>query len=222
MPLFRESHNERNTKLMSFKAGPPLPAGTRVGRLVVIRALPHYRYLCVCDCGKTCSVLKSQLKLNRTRSCGCLHREELSQRSIRHGWAGTPEYESWHGMIQRCTNPKNSNYKDYGARGIAVCARWLDFSAFLSDVGPRPSPLHTLERINNNGKYEPGNCRWATRKEQARNTRTSRRLTAMGKTLTVAEWAERAGLKYTTLYRRLRAGWIAEEAIFAPASQGRK
>jgi hypothetical protein len=117
-------------------------------------------------------------------------------------------------MITRCCNPNQKAYKNCGGRGVRVCRRWrASFAAFLEDVGPRPSPRHTIERINNSGHYEPGNCRWATRGEQARNSRRNRLLTVRGETLCLAAWAERLGLKRSTVSARLGRGWSPRDAL---------
>jgi len=137
----------------------------------------------------------------------------------KHGQAWkTPEYYVWQAMVQRCTNQRNPNYHKYGNRGIEVCNRWRSFDAFYADMGSRPSPDHSLERENNNGHYEPGNCRWATRTEQANNTRWNHRLSVDGIEDTVAGWARRKGLRPNTIVTRLRAGWSHQRAISEPTN----
>ena len=125
-------------------------------------------------------------------------------------------YRSWSECRQRCENPNNRKWPSYGGRGIKVCARWASFANFLADMGERPDG-HSLDRINNDGDYEPNNCRWATPSEQARNRRSSHTLTAFGETLTIAEWAERTGLKHHTIAWRInKLGWTAERALSTP------
>lgn len=133
----------------------------------------------------------------------------------------TPEYAAWTAMKQRCLNPKHPAWKDYGERGIGVHAPWVaSFDAFLKDMGPRPSPKHSLDREDVNGDYTPNNCRWTDRKTQARNTRTNRMLTVDGQTRSLAEWSERTGLPVETIRSRLRAGWPAEQALrFSPRAR---
>lgn len=133
-----------------------------------------------------------------------------------HGAKGreSPTYQSWLGMVQRCTNPNSGKWARYGGRGITVCERWLTFANFLADMGERPNGLF-IERKNNDGNYEPGNCRWATRVEQARNTRLNHMLTHNGETLCLAGWAERAGIKQNTLKMRIRRGWSVARALAA-------
>lgn len=128
------------------------------------------------------------------------------------------EYMAWWHMKSRCTDPKHPSFSDYGARGIAVCAEWLnDWRAFVAHVGPRPSKKHSLDRIDNARGYEPGNVRWATATEQSRNRRSNLELTVRGEKLCVAAWAERVGISRHVIYDRLRRGWDAERAIFTPA-----
>lgn len=140
---------------------------------------------------------------------------------FRHGYktAGrySAEYSVWMNMRARCNNPKNSRFATYGARGIKVCERWEnDFLNFLTDMGRRPSPEHSIERKNNDKNYEPGNCVWATRKEQARNRRTSRFIVVDDASLTMAEWSEITGINRQTIHARLKAGWDEKRALNTP------
>lgn len=142
-------------------------------------------------------------------------------RNYRHGYktAGkyAPEYSIWVNMRSRCNNPKNNRYHLYGARGIRVCRRWeTDFLNFLEDMGRRPSRNHSLDRIDNDGNYTSENCRWATRKEQCRNRRTSKFLAFKGRRKTAAEWCEIFGIKQGTLHARLKQGWTVSRALTEP------
>lgn len=134
----------------------------------------------------------------------------------KHGFSGDNcggTYTTWKSMNQRCNYPKHKSYEDYGGRGIRVCERWLDFMAFLEDMGERPSGM-TLDRFPDaNGNYEPGNCRWATVSEQCRNRRSNRWITFNGEAMTLAAWSERTGIRPDTLAFRLRAGWSIEDAM---------
>ena len=184
------------------------------GRLRVIERAETDRYgkarwLCECKCGTRLVVRGYDLRSGGTRSCGCLSRELATT----HGLRKTPEYSVWADMIRRGTNPNHPAYKDYGGRGIKVSARWRKFENFYADMGPRPSPAHSLDRIDNDGDYEPENCRWATRKEQARNIRPNRMIPFNGEMLCVTEWAERVGLRRDTLRWRLNHGWSVGRAI---------
>lgn len=128
------------------------------------------------------------------------------------------ELKAWYEMKARCYTPSNKKYSHYGARGIAVCAKWLDsFESFLADVGPRPSPQHSLDRIDVNGNYEPGNVRWATQKVQQRNRTNSRVVSYAGRTMPLIEAAEIAGLRYGLVKRRLEIGWTISKALSTPA-----
>lgn len=156
----------------------------------------------------------------RTVSCRSMPRrqcDETGQFLETHGEAGvTPEYSAWSTMKNRCSD---ASHVGYGERGIGVCKRWQDsFVAFLEDMGRRPSSDHSLDRKDNDGDYEPGNVRWATRKEQQRNRGCNRMLTWNGETMTVADWADRMGLKYNTLHERLRRGWSTKKALTTVAN----
>ncbi len=158
--------------------------GMRFGRLVVRHAagIRQYRsmiWICVCDCGSDHRVRAGNLKSGQVQSCGCVSREKLIKASTKHGLTVghklSREYEAWHSMRQRCLDHNNSNYHNYGGRGIIICDEWLDsFEKFLYDVGSKPSSGHSLDRIDNNKGYCKENCRWATRIQQGENRRTSR------------------------------------------------
>ncbi len=148
-------------------------------RLTVLRRAGSDRkrqatWLCRCDCGTECVAVGSELRSGHKRSCGCLLRDVAGQHSRTHGKSRSDTYTSWVGMIQRCTNPSREKYPSYGGRGIRVCDRWLSFETFLADMGPRPSRNVSIDRVDVDGDYEPANCRWATRSEQARNTRAAK------------------------------------------------
>ncbi|TXH35250.1 MAG: hypothetical protein E6Q98_15775 [Rhodospirillaceae bacterium] len=135
----------------------------------------------------------------------------------KHGLSYDPEYRAWQTMRLRCLNPKNQAYPDYGGRGITVCARWLTSpAAFLADIGPKPSPKHELGRLDVNGPYEPGNCRWVLRKINDRNRRSNHWIEIDGVRRTIAEWCEITGLPHDTVTKRLRAGWPPEKAFSEP------
>lgn len=150
-------------------------------------------------------------------------RERARQRSTTHGSTGSPEYVAWGNMIQRCENPNHPCFDHYGGRDIRVCTRWRkSFAAFLEDIGPRPSPAHEIDRIDNDGHYEPENVRWATRRQQMRNMRRNRPLTCGGETRSVAGWAEHLGLNYSTLGNRLAKGWSTPSALLTPLNESRR
>lgn len=196
--------------------------GQRFGRLVVsgLTRSQHRRWRCQCDCGGERIARTSELRSGRVLSCGCLRRESaarVGKATTTHGMRYTPEYRAWSGMKQRCTNPKISNFPQYGGRGIRVCDRWMaSFDDFLADLGPRPSPDHSLDRIDNDGHYDPSNCQWRTRVEQQRNVSRNRLLTFQGETHPLATWADRTGIPAKTIGRRLTAGWSPERALKQP------
>jgi hypothetical protein len=138
-----------------------------------------------------------------------------------HGGYGTPEYSVWSAMRARCLNPAHSNYRHYGGRGIQVCERWESFANFLADMGPRPSLRHSIERTDSNGNYEPGNCRWATPAEQARNKSTNRFFTLNGETMCLTDWAKRLGVSPDCLAARLRRGTPPELALTEAPHKGK-
>lgn len=169
------------------------------------------RWLVQCSCGTRRLIVSEYLRKGDSTSCGCKTSEARSRSGSDHGFTSRlhgkrPHYLHgiWWTMIQRCHDPNSQRYPLYGARGIEVCPRWrTSFVAFLQDVGERPSPKHSLDRINNGGDYEPGNVRWATKKEQMRNMRTNVRFTVGEETLCIAEWAERWNVSRKVAKQRL-------------------
>lgn len=181
--------------------------------------LGQARWLCRCDCGNERQITSATIRQGFSKSCGCLKSELTLARNKKHGhsrigWQ-SPTYRSWAAMRGRCENPKNSHFAGYGGRGIKVCARWAEFVNFLADMGEKPEGL-SIDRIDVNGNYEPGNCRWATNQQQARNKRNNRFVTANGKTQTVAEWCRETGINASTYDCRVRAGWTKEDAATTP------
>lgn len=148
-----------------------ITVGERSGRLVAVsqRNPGEPRVQCRCDCGTEHNI--SSKEWGKTMSCGCLRRERNRERNTTHGLSKSPEYRIWNHMRERCSNPTDRFWKDYGGRGITVCERWQDFALFYADMGPRPSDSHSIDRTDNDRGYEPDNCRWVTAKEQAANRR---------------------------------------------------
>jgi hypothetical protein len=173
------------------------------------------RVMCRCECGTERVVRHCDLVSGASKSCGCWNKET----QIKHGDARrgrcAPEYLIWVSMKSRCADPSDPHSRAHAGRGIRVCSRWQEsYRDFLADMGRRPSSRHSLDRIDNDGNYEPGNCRWAMPATQTRNTRRARLLTVNGVTLPLAEWAERGGITLNTLNGRIKRGWTAEEAVF--------
>ena len=169
------------------------------------------RWTCLCDCGGICITTGSKLLCGSKTHCGC-------QKKPRKRIADHPLHATWSGMIQRCKNINSASYANYGGRGVTVCDRWvLSFSDFLTDVGEKPTSMHTLDRIDNNGNYEPGNIRWATRTEQARNKSNNRILEFQGEAMCCSDWADRIGIDVDVLLDRLnKLKWTVERAITTP------
>lgn len=184
--------------------------GHRFGRLFAVRYITETKdYECLCECGNKKLFKSNQLKSGRVVSCGCYNREK----SRTHGLGASKVYHVWHSMIQRCSNPEHVEWKRYGARGISVCERWLDFENFYADMGDPPVGL-SLDRKDNNGNYCKENCKWSTKNEQQRNRRDTRFVTFQGETKPIAAWAEQFGKKRKVVYSRIFChGWSPQRAF---------
>lgn len=191
--------------------------GQRFGKWFVLE-WGHREWVCECDCGTIRSVATNNLRSGHSKSCGCASNHFRATACEKHGMHKSPEYYAWQSMKARCGNPNAQQYKNYGGRGIAVCARWQEsFEAFFEDMGPRPSPKHSLDRKNNDGNYEPGNCRWVSMLVQNNNNRQARFLKFRGEKHSVSEWCRRLGLPRVMVSQRLRRGWGVERALGTPA-----
>lgn len=203
----------------------PLTSNQRFGRLRLLERTvmtKRAKWLALCDCGNVTEVWASSLQAGSTKSCGCLRAEVVGAKNTTHGESKTALYRVWAAMLERCNKPESPSYRNYGARGIKVCKRWNSYAAFKKDVGDRPSPLHSLDRVDNDKDYRPSNVRWATRKEQARNTRRNIKIEYAGRVQTAADWAEETGISRATLLDRLQIQKLtAAEALTRPL-KGRK
>lgn len=195
--------------------------GQRFGRLTVIKKNGckngHILWECDCKCGNTVTVKGIHLRSGHTQSCGCYKSETVTQSHTTHGMSKEPVYSAWNSIIQRCENRNNKSFLDYGGRGIKMCERWRkSFEAFFKDVSMLPNfgkEGYSLNRIDNDGNYEPNNVEWADNIAQANNKRSNRQITYNGKTQTLAQWADEYGIRYNTLLMRLRRGWSIEKAM---------
>lgn len=210
--------------------------GQRFGRLVAVErvgksAQRQSLWRCLCDCGNETVVPTDKLANGNTKSCGC-HRADFARalphdQRLNHGhstrrFGKSPEYFVWQGMKDRCYRPKSISFPRYGGRGISVCDRWRNsFESFLADMGARPSADHSLDRIDNNGNYEPDNCRWALAAEQSANSKAIRLVTVRGETLSIADARRKFApdLPRGTLSARISNGWTIEDALFTPRSR---
>lgn len=195
--------------------------GIVFGRLTVLEVIPgsgatNTICRCVCECGNEKETTAYKLLTKSRRSCGCLHNRAVNTKVIAHGMRNSASYGIWKSIIQRCTNPKNLNYPNYGMRGINICKEWREsFEQFYLDMGDRPDGK-SIERIDNTLGYSKENCRWATLKEQGRNKRNNKLITYKGETKTLVEWNELMGFKKTVIRDRLRRGWSLEQIFTTP------
>lgn len=198
--------------------------GRRFGRLMVLErdgttATRHVLWRVVCDCGSFKTVTGIRLKAG-TQSCGCLQRETAVNLLSKHGRTDTKEHKIWRGIVQRCTNPNATNYENYGGRGIRVCERWQSFENFFSDMGTCP-PGCSIDRIDNDGNYELGNCRWATRAQQNNNSRHNTIVTYRGQRMSLSDAVRLAGkVKRSIASNRIhRFGWTVDRAVETPSAK---
>jgi len=194
--------------------------GRRFGSLVVISEVRRRTgrgnvvWRCQCDCGLETEVRGYHLRGGQVETCGAIvHRSQI-------GISKSAEYRSWQAMKTRCLNRNATKFASYGGRGILIWAPWDDFMVFLADMGPRPDGT-TLERIDNDGHYEPGNCRWATRGEQARNTRRSLYVEHEGRAVLLCDLCSDLGLPYAVIHGRIRIGWTLDRALTVPVKSHR-
>lgn len=204
-----------------------LEIGEMFGELTVIQeagqnARGKAMVFCRCSCGEPRLVQRTNLLSGNTTSCGHVHRSALAQRQLRHGKRSSAEYSTWTNMRSRCLNKNNRGYPGYGGRGIKICSRWENFENFFADMGCRPGKTYSLERIDVNGNYEPSNCRWATKKEQANNRRTSRFITFGELTDTVSRWCEALQIPEYVVRWRLNKGWEVFDALVKPIKGANK
>lgn len=203
--------------------------GQRFGRLVAIKfirktATRKSCWLCRCDCGKESFVPVTDLTSGKTKSCGCLKKELVSKSFLKHGDTGSRLYRIWQGMKGRCYNENRETYKYYGGKGIVVCDEWLnDYDAFKTwALNCGYSDDLTIDRIDYDGNYEPENCRWITKAEQAANTSKNYRITINKSTRHLSEWCKIFCVRYDVVYGRLRGGWSEVEALTTPEGEKRK
>jgi hypothetical protein len=195
--------------------------GNVYGRLRVIHkdsSSSKAYWMCVCECGTYKSIAQNNLRAGKSTSCGCFMREQVSISRTSHGRSRDPIYEIFKGLLARCLNENHHAYNSYGGRGITVCDRWHRdtpnaFENFLEDMGERPSNKHSIDRINNDGDYSPGNCQWANSTAQANNRSSNRNLTYKGSTCTIAQWSLKLGVNAGTISVRKQRGWTDAQAL---------
>lgn len=196
--------------------------GRRFGRLTVTgRAFGHASgnavWAVICDCGNVREVRGNNLTRGAQVSCGCYRAQNNKTKSITHGKSASAEFNIWMKIKGRCLNPSDRAFKDYGARGISICPEWsVSFEAFYADMGPRPSSKHSIDRKDNDKGYHPGNCRWATPKEQARNRRSNIHVEHCGQRRSLSDLADEIGMSRDTLAYRIKAGWSVDDAVSVP------
>lgn len=210
-----------------FRKLAPMAAGQRYNRLTAMERLGSNRngmsiWRFRCDCGYLIEVSASSVRTENTKSCGCI-RSEGGTKNRKHGMSSSKIYHAWHKMLMRCINPTVKAYPYYGGRGVTICERWHKFENFYADMGPRPSPKHSIERIDNDGNYCPENCKWVTMAEQNSNKRNNIVVEFWGEKMCLAEAARRAGIRYTTLKRRIvELKWSLERALTEPTGYWRR
>lgn len=203
--------------------------GKRFGMLTVLEEIEQKNsrgltcYVCLCDCGNTVNVCGRDMTRKHTFSCGCLHKNMMQKRFLKHGGHGTRLYSIWKGMNTRCNSKNTDYYKHYGGKGVKICDEWKDFSVFRDwALTNGYADNLTLDRIDFNGDYCPDNCRWLTMKEQSNNRSTNHRITYKGMTKTISQWADYFGLSYGAMSARVYNGWSMERIEYTPPRKGKK
>lgn len=213
MGSFIDLTGERFGRLNVFEREPATPENVKNGAM----------WKCKCDCGNTVTVKSNSLRSGHTKSCGCYHNERTVEVNTTHGKYKNNIYRVWSSIKERCCNPHNKKYLRYGARGIAVCEEWKnDFSAFYDYVSRLPhfgEAGYSIDRINNDGNYEPGNVRWADFVMQNNNLSRNHLLEYGGKTQSIAQWAREIGMSYSALHSRIKRGWSIERAMAEPVKK---
>lgn len=200
-------------------------AGQTFGRLIALDIDDHRSgrrkvWRCQCSCGRVSFATSANLRSGAVKSCGCLKVDSAKSRATHGESRRSAEYVAWAGMKSRCLNRNSEDWTDYGGRGISVCADWLEFQPFLLAMGRKPTPRHSLDRMNVHGNYEPSNCRWATPIEQSTNRRNRLAFTHQGRTLNLIEWQAVVGVHWRTLRSRItQMGWSVERALTTPAKR---
>lgn len=198
-----------------------IKVGDKFGRLTVIsgptKKNGRRAFSVSCECGETRLVMGYSLSSGNTKSCGCLSRETAKAKATKHGMHSHPLYSTWDGMMARCYNKNAVRYCDYGGRGITVCDRWHDPRNFIADMGDKPAADYEIDRKDNNGNYEPGNVRWATRAENARNLRVTVRVMHNGIEKHILDAAKDSGIHADTLRTRIARN---DDDIFRPLARG--
>ncbi len=191
--------------------------GSKFNRLIVLgceKVNKIYMLTCLCECGNKKTICAADVISGRTKSCNCLSIETARAKSTKHGMVKTPTYNSYSSMKSRCLNKRSKFFYRYGGRGITICDRWLNsFENFLEDMGEKPSKKHSIDRIDNNGNYEPSNCKWSTHHEQQRNKSGLVWLEHNGRKMILQDWANELGIKHCTLVSRLNSGWDLKSAL---------
>ena len=201
-----------------------LEIGTRFSRLIVlsesnIKQHGLISYQCLCDCGNISVIAKKYLLSGNTRSCGCLRKEIETTVNIKHGLSYSRTYNIWKSIKHRCFNENCEFYRIYGARGITICDKWKDsFESFYADMGECP-PEFSIERINNDGNYEPSNCKWASAFEQSRNKSTNVYIEYNGERKIIADWSLSTGLGRDVITSRIKRNWTIEDALTIKAER---
>jgi hypothetical protein len=220
---FDEIQSFQSQRKIGRKKG-KIEIGEKYGRLTATKLSTSGRSIFQCECGSSeKSIRSAHVLAGKILSCGCLLKEVTSKNMTKHGLSKTKEFRAWSHMKNRCLNQLDPVYKYYGARGISYCEKWNDFLSFYKDMGPSPSPKHSIDRIDTNGNYEPKNCKWSSPREQANNKRQNKILTHNGRSQTLSMWCSELNLPYHTVKARLnKHGWDVSRSLTTPIRPKKK